>query len=398
MKLKMNNRNSAHTHGGNGFTSLVTVWRDELKAVSKDAGVLIFFFLVPLLYPVLYAFIYNNEVVREAKLVVVDQSDSYLSREFTRRVDATPDVQVVGVVNDMAEAKRMLDEKQAYGILSFPAEFSKEVHAGRQTQVSLYSDMSALLFYKSFLIAATDVSLEMGSEVRMRNNPASTDKLAEITSNPIPYESVSYYNTPNGFASFLVPAILILVLQQTLLFGIGMRFGTEWERHPHLLLRQPPMIRLLGKSLAYLILYIPVCLWVLVIVPRLFGLPQVGDPVAIGLFLLPYLLACIFLGLFLGNFMPSREAPMMLLVFSSVILIFISGISWPWAAVPPFWKAVGFLFPSTPGIQGFVRLNTMAAPIHEVADSYLTLWAQVLLYWGLAYVAQRWRNSRVCQD
>ena len=391
----MNDRNSAHTHLGNGFTSLVTVWRDELKAVSKDAGVLIFFFIVPLLYPVLYAFIYNNEVVREAKLVVVDQSDSYLSREFTRRVDATPDVQVVGVVNDMVEAKRMLDEKQAYGILSFPAEFSKEVYAGRQTQVSLYSDMSALLFYKSFLIAATDVSLEMGSEVRMRNHPASTDKLAEITSNPIPYESVSYYNTPNGFASFLVPAILILVLQQTLLFGIGMRFGTEWERHPNRLLRQPPMIRLLGKSLAYLILYIPVCLWVLVIVPRLFGLPQVGDPVAIGLFLLPYLLACIFLGLLLGNFMPSREAPMMLLVFSSVILIFISGISWPWVAVPPFWKAVGFLFPSTPGIQGFVRLNTMAAPFHEVADSYLTMWAQTLLYLALAYVAQRWRNRKV---
>ena len=158
------------------------------------------------------------------------------------------------------------------------------------------------------------------------------------------------------------------------------------------------MVRLLGKSLAYLILYIPVCLWVLVIVPRLFGLPQVGDPVAIGLFLLPYLLACVQLGLVLGNFMISREAPMMLLVFSSVILILISGISWPWAAVPPFWKAVGFLFPSTPGIQGFVRLNTMAASFHEVADSYLALWVQALLYFGLAYVAQRWRNSRVCQD
>lgn len=383
------------SHLGNGLTSLVLVWRDELRAVFRDAGVLIFFFLVPLLYPVLYAFIYHNEVVREAQLVVVDQSDSYLSREFTRRVDATPDVQVVGVVNDMAEAKRMLDEKRAYGILLFPAEFSREVYSGRQTQVSLYSDMSALLFYKSFLIAATDVSLEMGSEVRMRNHPASTEKLAEITSNPIPYESVNYYNTSNGFASFLVPAILILVLQQTLLFGIGMRFGTEWERHRHLLRRYSPMIRLLGKSLAYLILYIPVCLWVLVIVPRLFGLPQVGDPLAIGLFLLPYLLACVYFGLLLGNCMTSRETPMMLLVFTSVILIFISGISWPWAAVPPFWKAVGFLFPSTPGIQGFVRLNTMAAPFHEVADSYLLLWLQALLYLFLAYWAQRWRNGQV---
>ena len=85
------------------------IWKDEMRNVFKDAGVVIFFFLVPLAYPVLYAFIYNNEVVHEARLVVVDPSDSYLSREFTRRVDATADVRVVRVCADMAEAKRMPD-------------------------------------------------------------------------------------------------------------------------------------------------------------------------------------------------------------------------------------------------------------------------------------------------
>ena len=84
-----------------------------MKNVFKDEGVLIFFFLVPFAYPLLYSFIYNNEVVREAKMVVVDQSDSYLSREFTRRVNATPDVRVVAVSTDMG----MLDRKEAYGIL-----------------------------------------------------------------------------------------------------------------------------------------------------------------------------------------------------------------------------------------------------------------------------------------
>jgi len=78
-----------------GILDIFYIWKDELKNVFKDEGVLIFFFLVPFAYPLLYSFIYNNEVVREAKMVVVDQSDSYLSREFTRRVNATPDVRVV---------------------------------------------------------------------------------------------------------------------------------------------------------------------------------------------------------------------------------------------------------------------------------------------------------------
>ena len=93
-----------------GLLDTFFIWKEEMKNVFKDSGVMIFFFLVPFVYPLLYAFIYNNEVVHKAKMVVVDQSDSYLSREFIRRVNATPDVQVVAVCTDMEEAKKMLDE------------------------------------------------------------------------------------------------------------------------------------------------------------------------------------------------------------------------------------------------------------------------------------------------
>ena len=347
-----------------GLLDTFYIWKDELRNVFKDAGVMIFFFLVPFVYPLLYSFIYNNEVVHEAKMVVVDQSDSYLSREFTRRVNATPDVEVVGVCPDMAEAKKMLDEKKAYGILLFPPDYSKDLHEGRQTTVSLYCDMSALLFYKAFLLATTEVSLDMGKELRMHNNPSSTDKMDQITVDPIPYESVALFNSQNGFASFLVPAILILVLQQTLILGIGMLGGTAREKNRfHSLV---PICRhfngtlriVFGKSLTYLLLYVVVCIWVLAIVPKLFSLPQVGEPLTILLFLLPYLFACIFMSMTLSGFMTSRESPMLVFVFTSVILLFISGVSWPEAAIPPFWKVVGYLFPSTPGIQGFIRINT----------------------------------------
>lgn len=351
-----------------GLLDTFYIWKDELRNVFKDAGVMIFFFLVPFVYPLLYSFIYNNEVVHEAKMVVVDQSDSYLSREFTRRVNATPDVEVVGVCPDMAEAKKMLDEKKAYGILLFPPDYSKDLHEGRQTTVSLYCDMSALLFYKAFLLATTEVSLDMGKELRMHNNPSSTDKMDQITVDPIPYESVALFNSQNGFASFLVPAILILVLQQTLILGIGMLGGTAREKNRfHSLV---PICRhfngtlriVFGKSLTYLLLYVVVCIWVLAIVPKLFSLPQVGEPLTILLFLLPYLFACIFMSMTLSGFMTSRESPMLVFVFTSVILLFISGVSWPEAAIPPFWKVVGYLFPSTPGIRDLFVSIRQALP------------------------------------
>lgn len=384
-----------------GILDTFYIWKDELKNVFKDEGVLIFFFLVPFAYPLLYSFIYNNEVVHEAKMVVVDQSDSYLSREFTRRVNATPDVRVVAVSTDMEEARRMLDRKEAYGILYFPTEFSKDLHTGKQTTLPLYCDMSSLLFYKAFLLATTEVSLDLGKEISLARRPfKGTVKEEEITIDPIPYESVTLFNTQNGFASFLVPAILILVIQQTLVLGIGMLGGTAREKNRfHCLV---PVSRhfngtlriVLGKSLTYILIYVVVCIWVLAIVPKLFSLPQVGDPVTVLVFILPYLFASIFFAMTLSGFMTTREAPMLVFVFTSVILIFISGVSWPKEAIPPFWQAVGYLFPSTPGIQGFIRINTCGATLSEVMHEYHTLWIQAGVYFVLALIIYRFQIIR----
>lgn len=340
------------------------------------------------------------EVVHNAKMVVVDQSDSYLSREYIRKVDATADVKVVAVCSDMEEAKRMMDAKEAYGILYFPSEFSKNIHKGKQATVSLYCDMSALLFYKAFLLATTEVSLEIGKELRAQNNPSSTIEQEKITINPIPYESVALFNSQNGFASFLVPAILILVIQQTLILGIGMLGGTAREKNRfHSLV---PVSRhfngtlriVFGKSLTYILLYIVVCIWALGVVPKLFSLPQVGEPWTVMLFVLPYLFASIFLSMTLSGFMTSRESPMLVFVFTSVILLFISGVSWPKEAIPPFWKAIGYLFPSTPGIQGFIRINTAGASLNEVAHEYRTLWIQAGIYFITACIIYRYQIMR----
>lgn len=383
-----------------GIQDTFFIWKDELKNVFKDSGVMIFFFLVPFVYPLLYAFIYNNEVVHNAKMVVVDQSDSYLSREYIRKVDATADVKVVAVCADMEEAKQMLDEKKAYGILYFPSEFSKNIHKGKQATVSLYCDMSALLFYKAFLLATTEVSFEIGKELRAQNNPSSTIEQEKITINPIPYESVALFNSQNGFASFLVPAILILVIQQTLILGIGMLGGTAREKNRfHSLV---PISRhfngtlriVFGKSLTYILLYVVVCIWALAVVPKLFSLPQVGEPWTVMLFVLPYLFASIFLSMTLSGFMTSRESPMLVFVFTSVILLFISGVSWPKEAIPPFWKAIGYLFPSTPGIQGFIRINTAGATLNEVAHEYRTLWVQAGVYFITSCMIYRYQIMR----
>ena len=78
-----------------GIHDMCYIWVQEVKQSFTDEGVLIFFFLVPLLYPLLYSWIYNNEIVREVPIVAIDNSHSFMSREFLRKCDATPNLKIV---------------------------------------------------------------------------------------------------------------------------------------------------------------------------------------------------------------------------------------------------------------------------------------------------------------
>ena len=378
-----------------GINDLFYVWKEEFKNVFKDSGVVIFFFIVPLAYPVLYSLIYNHETVHEVKMVAVDNSNSAYSRDFIRRVDATPDVNIVQICSSMEEAQIMLNKKQAFGIIFFSSEFSKNLHSGKQATVSLYCDMSLMLYYKAMLLSTTEVSFEMGKEITAHNNPQSTDKQTDIQINPVPYESVSLFNPAGGFASFLLPGVLMLVIQQTLILGICMLGGTAREQNRlHRLIPENRRFHgtlrvVLGKSLAYLNIYTVVALWTLAIVPEMFSFPNIAEHGTVLLFLLPYLFACIFLAMTLSGFMRTREAPMMIFVFLSVLLLFLSGISWPKEAFPAYWRVLSDIFPSTPGIKGYVLIKSCGATLNEVAREYHLLWLQTGFYFITACLVYR---------
>lgn len=373
------------------------VWINELKVVFKDPAVILMFFIVPVLYPLLYGFIYNNEVVHNAKLVVVDDSHSALGREFTRKVDATADVQVVEVLSNMEEAREAIRRKDAYAILYIPSDFSKKINRVEQAQVMIYSDMSSLLFYKAFLISATEVSLDMGADIRVSEVGFSSQEQDRATMQAVDYEWVPFYNTQNGFASFLVPAILIVIIHQTLLLGIGTIVGTHNDKKRFCIASVSTegrhigaFVLTIGKAFCYSSLYFFLSAWILRIVPYIFGFPQIGDPVTIIAFLIPFLLATTFFTMTLSYFVSQREFAMLLFVFTSPLFVFISGISWPWTAIPEPLQALAYIFPSTPGIHAFVKINTMGATLADVRVEYITLWIHTGVYWVTATLMYRW--------
>ncbi len=371
------------------------IFREELRTCLKDPGVLIFFLLVPLAYPLLYSFIYTREVVREVPVAVVDDSQSSLSRRYLRHIDATADVRLMAHCANMEEARTLMRQRDAYGIIYIPESFSRDLNRHQQTSVRIYSDMSGLLYYKALLMANTDVSLDMNADIKVERAGNTTEQQDKVTEHPIAYEEVSIFNPQNGFAAFLIPAVLVLIIQQTLLLGVGMSAGTAREHNAfrHLIpinKRHTGLLRIVfGKAAAYLLIYIPISVYVFGVVPHMFGLNQIGAPTDLLLFLIPYIIACIFFAMTVSGLVHHRETSIILVVFSSVPLLFISGVSWPGSAIPELWRPLSYVFPSTFGINGFVRINNSAATLSQVQNEWFALWLQAIAYFFLSAVVYR---------
>lgn len=379
-----------------GVTDIFIIWQQELKTVFRDQGILIFFLLVPLGYPLLYAYIYTSETVRKVPIAVVDMNHSDLSKDFIRRVGAAPDVKVKSHCSNLGEAKRLVEQQQAYGILYIPSSFQRDIENGKQTYVSIFCDMSGMLYYKAILTTATNVSLDINKAIKIKKLGYSTARQEDINAKPLLYKDVALFNPSMGFASFLIPAVLILIIQQTLLLGVGLSAGTDRERNSYLSLNsvfkhRNGMFRIVGgKSLAFFTIYAVMTPYVLGLVPRMFHLVQAGAVQTLAAFILPYLLSCIFFAMTCTVAFKHRENCILFFVFTSVPLLFISGVSWPGSAIPDFWRYVSWLFPSTFGINGYIRINTMGATLKDVLFEYRGLWIQTGVYFITACLAYRY--------
>ncbi len=183
----------------------------------------------------------------------------------------------------------------------------------------------------------------------------------------------------------------MLIIQQTLLLGIGMEMGNTREKYMGSVIpfdahykRIMPIVW--GKALFYLPLYFIMSIYMFTFVNREFGFLQLGDYWTLIAFIIPYLIDCIFFAVTLSSLIYRREDCIMIFVFMSVIMVFLSGISWPASDIPLFWKIISWIFPSTLGMNAYIRIESMGCSLPDIHDLYMGIWIQVAAYFGTACI------------
>ena len=369
------------------------VFAIELKRIFRDPGVMVIFILATLAYPFLYKAIYWREQITDIPVAVVDLSRSQESREFLHRWNAAPDIKLAYTCASMGEAEQLLRDQKVHGIIYFPHDYAAQLADPLgQAHISLYCDMSSFLYMKGIYLSCNQVMLESMRNIQIdRYEQMGMDKeFAWALVQDAPYSETALFTPTGGYGSFLIPAVLVLILHQTLLFGICMLGGTAREENKQLF-RIPGRRRgwsslriVLGRAAAYFVIYYALAAILMIALPRLFNLPHIGAVGDLLRFIVPYLLATIFFSMCVSVFIRNRESGLVLLISSSLIFLFMAGISWPKEMIPEAWRYLSYAIPYTAGANGFIHISSMGASLWTTRMEYDTLWILTGVYFILA--------------
>ena len=371
------------------MNEIIKIISNEFRAIGTNIPILIVLILGNVGYGFLYNLLYNTNVYKEAPIAIVDMSQSDLSRHFVDYIDATQQVKVVSKTMNFDEAKRMLIEREIVGFLYIPSELKEEIMKGNQAQCVVYGSTLSFLDYLNIYEAVNFASLDINSELLPEMVESlnmidilflANDKAVNIVNEPL-------YNTSEGYGTYLIPPVMVIIIFQTLMITIAMRCGEEKTTR----LRDNKTTSLdysikivLGKAFTNVMIYSVFAVFFLGLLPLIFDLPHLGDSLDIIILMIPYLFASVFFCLSLSPLYTDGDMPLFFIVFMSVPLVFLTGISYPLELMPWHWKIFHYIIPTAPATLAFVKLDCMGGDLSNVVPEMITLWGQCAVYFVIA--------------
>ena len=376
--------------------SLFELIKTELKTILSNPVIVLTVFGGVIMYSFLYPLPYLEQIPREQEISVVNLDNSQVSRQLERMVDATSQVKIVARANSLAQAKAQFLAGDVRGILVIPKHFYRDLLLGKSPILSYAGDASYFLVYGTIVeglakAGGTLAAQATVSRLLMDGIPLelAAEQYAQVKLNMKPT-----FNAGLGYLSYVLPAVFVLILQQTMVMGVGVLGCTEKSSNGYWN-KQPALKVIAVRCLVFIAIYYLLALYYFGVCFEYYGVNKLASPLVILALLAPFLLSCTFIGIFLGALSPRRELVTVIVLLSSMPLVFSGGFIWPLESVPEPMIWLSNLIPCTPAIQSLLMVNQMGADFTQVIAQWQLQWLQVVVWGLLAYFAYQ-RAQRVC--
>ena len=357
-----------------------SVIKEEWRGIWRDEGVVLIVVFALFIYGVSYSLGYGGEVLNDVPVAVVGGEQGAKSGVLVRMLDASPQLQVAHEVSDISEAEQLLRGRRVWGVVALSPYFEKDILSGQQARVAILGDASYFLAYREVVEGAVATIQQMNAEIVEDREGAYTP--------PLIYEQRNLFNPTLGYGIFVMPAVILLILQQTALVGIGMVSATRREEGVRYVARSALVVTL-GRTAVYLAIYALTLGFMLTVHYSLFDYPMRGAWWRCVAVIVPYLLAVIYLAQMVGVLFRRRESSILWLLWLSIPFLLVSGVSLPPQAFPRGLYLLGRVVPSSSAVDAWIAVQSRGATLSDVAPELTLLWCLVAIYGVGAVVANR---------
>lgn len=364
-----------------------------MKDIFTDKGIVLMLIIAPIIYGFFYPWPYSAEVVNHVPVGIIDKDNSDLSRTIVRYASASPQLNTQRFLDEQSAIEAIWSDEIA-GYMIIPTGLEQQVLSGKAASVSVLGNGGYFLLNKNvqmgFLQAVSTVSA--GIKIKKSVAQGAYAPTAAQNAQAVPLQIVPLYNQTEGYGAYVVPAVSIIILQQTLLMAAAMLIGTWYEQRRHTTSTRGWLGRIAALSTLSFVIGCFYYGWAFELHHYSRGQNMLGSL----LFLLLFCPTVATLGCLLGLWFRQRERSMQILIFSSLPMFFVSGYPWPADQLPTFLQIVRWLIPTTPAINTSVQLNQMGASISQVSTGFYALAALWVFYFVLLMWV-RWHDAHKSQ-
>jgi ABC-2 type transporter. len=233
----------------------------------------------------------------------------------------------------------------------------------------MYQTTTSFLYYLAIQEAAAKTMQHINNQLRSNIIEGLTleQKFVLSQAPSVTIKGVPLYNKNEGYGTFLLPIVFIIVIFQTMLMATGVLYGDKTINAKKFL---PLMI--IGYTL--------LSIFLTGLLSILFNLPHIGNPWLVYTFLLLFIITTAAMASAASPLFVEAETVNLIVPFFSIGLIFLSGLSFPREQIPLFWRWVYYIFPSSPAVTGYIKLNSMGGDFASIIPEIKILFAQLIFY------------------
>lgn len=384
------------------LSRLLKVTLTEWKLFVTDPAAVLLLVVAGILYAFYYPTPYIYQTVSEVPVAVVDLDHSGKSRELVQMAMAAQQIHVTAVYGDMAEAENAMAREDIFGFMVIPEDMEKDLRKGDQITLNIFTHGAYVMLHGAIGTAFSTCALTLGATQKVRQialNKQVPSTKAMAMRDPFPISIQTMFNNTGSYSNYVVPCVLILILQQSLVIGIGILGGARAHRRFRKKFRDSEVenesmtYRYFGRSLAYFLHYCCFILFYHCVIYNLFNFPRRGELLPMAVFAVVFLFAVINFGMVISQIFLRRETSMQLFLYLSIPILFLANFSWPRYLMPTAMQTLSYILPSTFAVPAWLSIEQMGGDIYDVAPKLYALSIQAVIYLVLGLLLTKFRDK-----